>query len=314
MLRILAISLMTVLVLSLALTLDLQTPQEPTVEPGLHLEFSKAGGIAGIDSALTIDGNGTASFRSRHDTSFNATAGGVVLSELRDSVATNLPKISQGAFQAKGGAADYFTYRLSVRVDNSVREIAWVDKWAVEGTFPRELEVLQTTLEKVLKILEAQATFTNMNSVHADLSCESNGKRTLCGALSLTIYTDKARYKIGENVRVFALVANTGPPTINYTSPTPCDADIRLKVSADSGMRDITHSDIPPVACVQVLQQRSLEANRTLVHHATWNMSFDADGTQTVSVPGEYTVSAVMPYANFEPVLLEVSVIISVYE
>ena len=314
MLRILAISLMTVLVLSLALTLDLQTPQAPIVEPGFHLEFSKAGGIAGIDSTLTIDGNGTAWFRSRYDTSFKATAGSVVLSELRDSVATNLPKISQGAFQAKGGAADYFTYRLHVRVDNSVGEIAWVDKWAVEGTFPQELEILQTTLEKVLEILEAQARFTNMNSVHADLSCESNFKRTLCGALSMTIYTDKARYKMGEKVRVFALVTNTGPPTINYTSPTPCDADIRLTVLADSEIQDITYSDLPSFACVQVLQQRSLEANRTLVHHGTWNMSFGEDGTQTVAAPGQYIVSAVMPYANFEPVLLEVSVIISVYE
>lgn len=314
MLKILAISLMTVLVLSLALTLDLQTPQAPMVEPGFHLEFGKTGGIAGIDRTLTIDDNGTVWFRSRYDTSFNATIGSVVLSELRDSVGTNLPKISQGAFQAKGGAADYFTYRLEVQVDNSVREIAWVDKWAVDGTFPPELEVLQTSLEKALKTLEAQATFTNTNSVHADLSCESSGKRTLCGALSLTIYTDKARYKIGENVRVFALVTNTGPPTINYTSPTPCDADIRLNVSGDSEVQDITYSDVPSVACVQVLQQRSLEANRTLVHHGTWNMSFDENGTQTVAIPGQYTVSAVIPYANFEPVLLEVSVIISVYE
>ncbi|MBI2648041.1 MAG: hypothetical protein HYW93_00080 [Thaumarchaeota archaeon] len=314
MLRTLAISLVTVLVLSVALTLDLQAPQSPVVEPGFHLEFSKTGGIAGMDSILTIDGNGSAWFRSRYGTSFNATAGSVVLSELRNSIATNLPKISQGAFQAKGGAVDYFTYRLEVREDDSIREVVWVDKWAVEGTFPQELEVLQTTVENVLQILEARATFTNVNSVHADLSCESNGKRTLCGALSMTIYTDKARYKVGEKVRVFALVTNTGPPTINYTSPTPCDADIRLKVSADSEIRDLTYSDLPSVACVQVLQQRSLEANRTLVHHGTWNMSFDEDGTQTVAVPGQYTVSAVMPYAKFEPVLLEVSVIISVYE
>ncbi len=307
----LAVSVLVVLVLGFALSVDL-SPRTPA--PSFHLEFSKTGGIAGVDNLLTIDKNGAASYTSKYGTAFKTSVLGVVLAELEGSITSGLPQIHQENFQASPGAADYFTYRLSVGMANSTREVVWVDDWAAKGGLPAVLKNLQNELDRTLEILTAQATFANMNSSHASITCDIGANETSCGSLGLTIYTDQLSYQLGEQVQVFALLTNIGSKTVYYISPTPCDPDIRLTVSGDSGIQDISRPDLPPAPCVQVLQQRSLGPNRTLIFSGTWNMSLDQNGVQIQVQPGGYTVSARMPYAEFDRQLVAVSVTITVHK
>jgi hypothetical protein len=136
----------------------------PAADDGFRLEFTKTGGIAGISDTLVIRDDGSATLTSTHGVSFDGTVSAAELSELKHVIATNLGSISTTTLQTKAGAADYFGYRLSVTNGMGTTQIAWVDQWAVNGTFPDGLKVIQGELQKLTVDLTARQGFINTNS------------------------------------------------------------------------------------------------------------------------------------------------------
>jgi hypothetical protein len=123
--------------------------------------------------------------------------------------------------------------------------------------------------------------------------------------VSLTIYTDKKSYRIGENVRILVTFANAGPGSVTYASPTPCDPNMRITVTGSNKTQDLSYSETPVQACIQVLQPRSVEPNATRIQSATWTLTFDVNGSSTQAKPGAYTITARFPLASFETNFIE---------
>jgi hypothetical protein len=293
------------LILALALVIDLRS----TSQTSFHFKFTKSGGIAGINNTLIVTEDGSATFTGA--SSFKSKINPVDFSEFKD-VLKNLDQISSRVLQARAGAADYFSYKLTLNSLGKTTEIFWVDEWAVDQTFPERLRIIQSAIEKIIQIITAESTFKNRNNVHADLKCDTN---YLCGALSMMILTDKTIYRSGEQVRVVTILRNSSPQNIAYQSSTPCDPDIRVLVSGGTRTQDISLSNHPiPLLCIQIIEQRSLQSNGSIIHEVTWNLIFDQDGSIINATPGTYTISAKFPYSNFESTLLEAFLTITIGE
>jgi len=290
--------------LSLLLTLAVSTLNTPTAS-GLALEFRKTGGIAGVMDTLVISQNGSVVFTSSHSGSFSAALRTFDFQELKTTISTNIGPISNAKYPAKQGAADYFGYALVSHLEGKNVSVSWVDEWATDGPFPDQLKQIQKALDKTLQLLSAESQYRNRVVAHADLKCDGGG---VCGALEVELFTDKTSYKLGEQVRIFVALRNSGTKDVNYTSPTPCDPDFRITVNGKASTQDVSFSNLPVVACIQVLQSRTLHHGESLIQTATWDASFDQNGMRINAPPGAYTISARFPLATFEPSLLEASI------
>jgi hypothetical protein len=294
------LALILVGTISLALATGVLTyyqPPHPPAQSGFRLEFTKTGGIAGVNDTLVIRDDGSATLTSKYGVSLNAAVARVELSELKHVIATDLNGISNRTLQARAGAADYFGYRLAVTTDTGTAELFWVDQWAVNGTFPDGLKAIQGEIQKLTLDLTVRQSFSNTNS-------------SVTSGLRTTVLTDKSSYRAGELVSYAVILENTGSSNITYTSPTPCAQDIRVVVSNGSTSRDITTND--GQVCIQVLQGRTLQGKTYIVQTGAWDISLDQGGNLTAASPGVYTISAVFPYASFEKTLENSTVKISV--
>src|SRR2546422_4742608 len=288
--------------LSLLLTLAVSTLNTPPAS-GLALEFRKTGGIAGVVDTLIISQNGSAVFTSGHSGSFSAALRASDFQELKTTISTNIGPISNAKYPAKQGAADYFGYALVSHLEGKNVSVSWVDEWATDGPFPEQLKQIQKALDKTLQLLSAESQYRDKVVAHADLKCDGGG---VCGALEVELFTDKTSYNLGEQVRIFVALRNSGTRDVNYTSPTPCHPDFRITVNGKGSTQDVSFK-LPVVACIQVLQSRTLHHGESLIQTATWDDSFDQNGMRTNAPPGAYTISARFPLATFEPSLLEAS-------
>src|SRR6266571_4570872 len=289
--------------LSLLLTLAVSTLNTPTAS-GPALEFRKTGGIAGIKNKLIISQNGTVVFTSSHSGSFSAALRTFDFQELKRTISTNIDAISNAKYPAKQGAADYFGYKFVSHLEGKNVSVTWVDEWATDGPFPEQLKQIQKALDKTLQILSAESQYRDKVVAHADLKCDGGG---VCGALEVELFTDKTSYNLGEQVRIFVALRNSGTRDVNYTSPTPCHPDFRITVNGKGSTQDVSFSNNPVVACIQVLQSRTLHHGESLIQTATWDASFDQNGMRINAPPGAYTIGARFPLATFEPSLLEAS-------
>ncbi len=269
----------------------------PSPNDGFRLEFAKTGGIAGVNDTLIVRDDGSATLSSKYGVSFNGTVGPVEFSELKQVITTNLDDTAPGTFQARGGVADYFGYQLAVTTDAGTTKLLWVDQWAVNGTFPEGLSVIQGEIQKLTTDLTLRHGYANTNTSQA-------------GGLRMTLMTDKSGYKIGEQVNFGIILENTGSSNVTYTSPTPCTQDVRLTVSNGSTTQDITMNGSLP--CIQVLQGRTLQGNTYIVQTGAWDMTFDLGGNRAAASPGRYTISAAFPYATFEKTLASSLVEVSI--
>ncbi len=117
------------------------------------LQFTRTGGLAGANDVLTVSQSGDVSYTSRFSTGFNATLSRDELSTLEDSLVTNLGAIQSSVFSPKEGAADFFSYHLSVAVNGKTTQLSWVDEWASLGAFPTELRNVQQMLQNTIQSL-----------------------------------------------------------------------------------------------------------------------------------------------------------------
>ena len=292
--------------LALLLSLAVSILNTPTA-PGLAVEFRKTGGIAGVADTLVISQDGTVVFTSSHSASFSAALRTSDFQELKTTISTNIGAVSNAKYPAKQGAADYFGYELVSHFEGKNLSVAWVDEWATERPIPEQLKQIQNALDKALQLTSAESQYRNQVVAHADLKCDGGG---VCGALEVELFTDKTSYKFGEQVRIFLALRNSGTKDVNYTSPTPCDPDFRITVNGNASTQDVSFK-LPVVACIQVLQSRTLHHGESLIQTAAWDDSFDQNGMRINAPPGAYTISARFPLASFEPSLLEASILIT---
>ncbi len=117
----------------------------------IKLTWNRSGGFVGLNEKLTIKPDGSAIYRSNlfGDGEFDLTE-----SEIED-LQSLLKDVSffelDDSYDAKMGAADYFSYRLTVQTTSDEKTVEWVDSWATEKTLPRGLEEVQIHIQGIIE-------------------------------------------------------------------------------------------------------------------------------------------------------------------
>jgi len=254
----------------------------------LLLEYTKSGGIAGIQESIAIDSDGNLALNKGEQKQVY-TLSQQDLSDLKGIIIENgFFELEQTAYEPKRGTADFFSYELEVALGNSTNAVNWVDDWATEQKIPDELHNIQQAVEN---LVETKLTQSNESTVM------SNG-------LTLTLVTDKPEYKTGELVKVKAILANKSSEPVHYTSPTPCELAIRIIVDANIGEQDITYTTVSAVPCIQVLEERTIDAKEIVEQNAIWDQTVMTNGKQIKVPAGVYTIQARFPLANWQDAII----------
>lgn len=254
----------------------------------LLLEYKKSGGIAGIQESVAIDSDGNLALNKKEERQVYKLSQ-KDLSDLKDAIIENsFFSLEQKAYEPTPGSADFFSYGLDIALGNSSNTVNWVDDWATREKIPGELHNIQKAIEN---LAEAKLTQSNESTV------ASNG-------LTLTLVTSKSEYKTGELVKVKAILANEGLEPVYYTSPTPCELSMRIIVDAKTGEQDITYTTVSVVPCIQVLEERTIDAKEIVEQNAIWDQTVVADGRQIRVPAGVYTIQARFPLASWQDAII----------
>jgi len=105
----------------------------------------------GLNEKLTIKSDGSATYKSNlfGDRELDLTE-----PEFKDLLFL-LKEVNffalDNSYDAKPGAADYFSYRFTVQTTSDEKTIEWVDSWATEKTLPRGLEEIQIHVQSIIE-------------------------------------------------------------------------------------------------------------------------------------------------------------------
>jgi len=132
----------------------------------LEIEWKRTGGFAGADDNLTIGIDNIAHYSSKFhaEKTFKVDLTPQQVRELkRIIVGNNFTTINPESYQAKPGAADHFTYELTVTIHEEAKvkitkTVVWVDEWASQTPLPDQLITIQRRIEVLVnQIVEAEA-------------------------------------------------------------------------------------------------------------------------------------------------------------
>jgi len=136
-----------IVVAALAGTVLLFTPSTPiTQSSDFGLEYSRKGGIAGMDEKLVIMADGAASFTSNRREPFSTKLDAPVFDDLKGLISRNIDKVPSTSIKAMPGAADYFQYTMTVKAIGKVYEFSWVDEGAAQAKIPETLNLIHSRI------------------------------------------------------------------------------------------------------------------------------------------------------------------------
>jgi len=132
----------------------------------LEIEWKRDGGFGGADDSLKIGIDNIAYYSSKFhaEKMFKVDLTPQQVKELkRIIVGNNFTTIDPESYQARHGAADYFTYELTVTIHKEAgvktsKTVIWVDEWASETPLPDQLITIQNGITALVnQIVETVA-------------------------------------------------------------------------------------------------------------------------------------------------------------
>jgi len=132
----------------------------------LEIEWKRTGGFAGADDNLKIGIDNIAYYSSKFHAgeTFKVDLTPQQIREIKGIIIeNNFTSIDPESYRAKPGAADYFTYELTVTIHEeagvkTARTVVWVDEWASETPLPSQLIKIQRGIEGLVnQIVETVA-------------------------------------------------------------------------------------------------------------------------------------------------------------
>ncbi len=227
------------------------------------LEFNVTGGFWGRDDGFRLYPDGSLTYRVKRETLGTSTLPEQILTELDSRVEQLLKSHPDGLKLEPGGGADHFVYSLAIRRGGKVATYQWTDLSEVPG----ELLYLADLLRGISSFLAGR-----------------EGVIILVRASSLSV--DRGRTL---ELRVSAF--NLAQEDFAYESPTPCHPDFKVLLYREQAepveLFPVGYN--PGAPCIQVVQQRKLEASGNL--HAEYRVTLNEEGT--------YAVEASFPYAEW---------------
>jgi len=116
--------------------------------PSSSITWHRNGGLMGLSEELAVAADGSTSYTSNLFGSAELALTKSEVEYLLDKAGFIMEDI---AYTAKPGAADYYTYRLTMRTPSGARTVEWVDEWASEDDLPRDLKELQSHMESIVE-------------------------------------------------------------------------------------------------------------------------------------------------------------------
>ena len=121
------------------------------------LSWTNTGGIAGIHQTLTIQKNGSwileftvSGSVKKSSGTLNATEQNRLIEFFRKA---DLAPLNGTRFEARNGAADFFTYQIKMLLNGQVTTVMWVDSWASKAQLPTNLTLTQEFLNALVSQL-----------------------------------------------------------------------------------------------------------------------------------------------------------------
>jgi len=184
--------------------------------------------------------------------------------ELLHRMKTILEAYPDGLKLEPGSGADYFIYNLTIYSKSGTVTYYWTD---VSGELPVELHYLASLLQE-------------LNSFTSGYS-----------KIVFYLKTDKLVVNKGETLKILATAFNPAQEDFTYAAPTPCSPDFKIHIQAPGGgiieLYPVGYD--PEKPCVQVIQNRVLEAGGTI--ESEYNYTFNEEGI--------YVLEAFFPYAEW---------------
>ncbi|MEM1575684.1 MAG: hypothetical protein QXF09_03790 [Nitrososphaerota archaeon] len=175
--------------------------------------------------------------------------------------------------EAKMGAADFFTHKLTINGKN----FEWVDTWAAEKEIPNEILEFHTFISMIF-MDKVKKSFTNYIMI-----AEKDNIR-------IEAELNNYYYAKNEPINIKITIRNIGDETINYSSPTPCHPDILINSDLEYDLEFIKPKFSKETICIQVIEERKIEPNSFIENIAI--ITFKNSGIAHVSIR--------FPLASFE--------------
>ncbi len=144
--------------------LQLGTPGGVTREEIIKLTWEKTGGFVGIDEELVVEADGSTKFSSNlfDDSVACQKEIRTVCMRLDESELLDLMKAanffsSDIIYNTRPGAADFFTYRITLVTSSDPKMVEWVDDWASAESLPADLVDLQLHMESIIERMRQHA-------------------------------------------------------------------------------------------------------------------------------------------------------------
>ncbi|MBM3898226.1 MAG: hypothetical protein FJ358_06875 [Thaumarchaeota archaeon] len=120
-------------------------PSTTIIQPSdFRIEYARTGGIAGMDEKFVVEADGGASFTSNIRKQFTTKIDAIVFDDLKGFITRNIDRVPSTSIKAGPGAADYFEYTLTVRVNGKTYEFSWVDEGVAQTKIPEILNLIHS--------------------------------------------------------------------------------------------------------------------------------------------------------------------------
>jgi hypothetical protein len=115
------------------------------VQPSdFRVEYTRIGGIAGMDEKFVVEVDGKATFTSNIRKPFNTKIDTAVFDDLKGFISRNIDRVPATSMKAGPGAADYFEYTMSVKTNGKTYEFSWVDEGVAQTKVPEILNLIHS--------------------------------------------------------------------------------------------------------------------------------------------------------------------------
>lgn len=121
----------------------------------LKFEYVKSGGIAGINERLAFDSMASFDSKTNVITFYQSTLGATgerqlsdtQVQEIRQAIADSGFFAMDSVYPPRQGPADYFSYSLTITMDDRTHSVSWVDDFATSVPVPEGLKNIVSEIE-----------------------------------------------------------------------------------------------------------------------------------------------------------------------
>lgn len=244
-------------------------------------KYERSGGIAGFMEEVEVYSDGKIIYKDLKTGEKIEINLDEKLTKLLKYLHDEIIKTPPIKIEAKMGAADFFTHKLTINGKN----FEWVDVWAAEKEIPDEILEFHTFISMIF-MDKVKKSFTNYIMI-----AEKNNIR-------IEAELNNYYYAKNEPINIKITIMNIGDETINYSSPTPCHPDVLINSDLEYELEFTKPNFSKETICIQVIEERKIEPNSFIENIAI--ITFKSSGIAYINIR--------FPLATFEEEIVTLTI------